>query len=410
MKKIMILLVPIFLASASILSANPQPEGRVLKYGAPDWFTDRQNLAHTASNNEAVKLPLVLRWQAKLGGAIRSSVIGAYGYLFVGADDGVMYALAPTDGHIVWKYQAGTPISAAATAVAENKGADKYLWFTADDGSIHALDGSSGALRWKSTGGVGTFNSPTNYASGIVYHVYHAGPVTSKLRAINGGTGVTSWETASFNITTVTPTLGAGWLVQAISQGGRVAQAFQPISGNSIWEVVSTGAQAGGWVSAIVNSNVGQNNPELAYLCPRDRVVRAVVAVSGQMRWETELPGVGPVTGAALTQERNPNVLVVSQDTELYAVNPMTGQILWRQSHATNLQDPTTRRTPAPAIYGGLVFHIEGGTGLVARKLATGEKAWSTTLDAATVSSPTVGGQTVYIATSSGAVCAFSPK
>ena len=63
-----------------------------------------------------------------------------------------------------------------------------------------------------------------------------------------------------------------------------------------------------------------------------------------------------------------------------------------------------------PAIYGDYVFHVENGINLVARDLEDGSKVWEVELDSSTVSSPTVGGHSVYIASGSGMVYAFSSE
>ena len=42
----------------------------------PDWFTDRCNLAHIASNPGSISVPLMERWHVNLGSGIRSSVVG----------------------------------------------------------------------------------------------------------------------------------------------------------------------------------------------------------------------------------------------------------------------------------------------------------------------------------------------
>lgn len=79
-------------------------------------------------------------------------------------------------------------------------------------------------------GGVGTFNSATNYATGRVFYTYMAGPVTSKVRAVNGRTGEVMWESNSMNITTASPMHSMGQLVQGITQGGTVLRAHNPIT------------------------------------------------------------------------------------------------------------------------------------------------------------------------------------
>jgi outer membrane protein assembly factor BamB len=380
----------------------------IVSYSAPDWFTDRGNLGHTASTNSQIALPLSERWRVNLSGGIRSSVIGAFGKLYIGTDGNTMYALSPQDGSEQWAFQANAKLSSPATAVVENK-QDKYLWFVAEDGSLYALNAESGDLLWKVSGGVGTFNSATNYASGIVFYNYMSGGVSSKVRAVNGISGAIAWESSEYNITTATPMHGAGRLFQGLAQGGTVFRAYHPMTGDVDWEVYESGPTAASYTSGVIDSDTGVGNPIRIYFSSRNGSVKAIESANGQAIWETNLPGSGQVWGLALTQDRSPNTLIVAQNADLYALEPPTGNIVWRIQHSGNHIDPTTRNTPKPAIYGDYVFGVEAGSDLVARKLGDGTEAWRVTLDAHTASSPTVGGETVYIATSTGTVYAFSP-
>ena len=125
-----LILVLVFLLSAALAGCNngqetteeatteaPTPQ----VYTAPDWFTDRGNLGHIASMNSQIILPLTERWQVNLGGGVRSSVIGSFGKLFVGADDNTMYALSPQDGSVQWAFEAEGKISSTATAMGMSK-------------------------------------------------------------------------------------------------------------------------------------------------------------------------------------------------------------------------------------------------------------------------------------------------
>lgn len=379
-------------------------------HGAPGWFTERGNLGHWASVPGELSFPLEERWQVDLGAGIRSSLVGGGGLVLVGADDMVLYALDPEDGSEVWTYAAGGAISASPTAVDENKGAEKYVWFTGDDGVLYALDTEDGSERWTLAGGVGTFNSATNYATGRVFQVYMNGGVSSKLRAVEGSTGDVVWQSASFNITTASPMHAAGLVVQALHQQGTVFRAHQPATGDVQWEITGeSGPDVSPSTSGIEDTDVEIGEPIRFFLSVRSGKVRAVRAGDGSTIWEIDLPASGTVYGFAITRDFEPNVLIAAQRNHIHALNADTGDVLWHHGHDSNPQDPTTRRTALPALYGDAVIHLEGGDRLVARSISDGAELWSADLDAQTMASPTVGGNTVYIGTSSGSLYAFSP-
>lgn len=399
-----------FLVSCFLLGTLSCNGTKDVIYNAPDWFTDRGNLGHTASTNATISLPLSERWRINLDGGVRSSIIGSFNRLYVGADDEFMYSLNPQDGSVLWKFKADDKISSTGTGVGENKDKDTYLWFIAEDGKLYALDARNGNLLWTVPGGIGTFNSSTNYATGIIYYAYMSSGGSSKTRAVNGTTGEIIWDSDPFNITTATPMHGTGKLFQGMTQGGTTLQVYNPQNGDIDWDMLDApGLGQAAYTSGVLDTDVGLGNKIRVYIGVRSNSIRAVEAHGGEIIWETELSGSGHVKGLALTQNRDTNTLIVSQRADLYALEPSTGSIIWRTTHSGNLIDGTTRNTPKPAIYGDFVFHVENGLELVARSLSSGSVAWSVELDAPTVSSPTVGGNTVYIATNSGAVYAFSP-
>jgi outer membrane protein assembly factor BamB len=154
--------------------------------------------------------------------------------------------------------------------------------------------------------------------------------------------------------------------------------------------------------------DVGVGSAATVITSTKGGVVRALCIATGNQDWATALQGTDPVTGFALTQDHEENVVVVSRESDLYALNPKNGAILWRYPHASSSM--VNRKCPRPAIWGNYVFHVREGDKLVAISLANGREEWNAGLDASTLSSPTVGGKTVYIGTGSGSVYAFSQK
>lgn len=70
-------------------------------------------------------------------------VAGANGTIFVGADDGALYAYDATTGAPRWRYQTEGDKVSGPLPVGDN------VYIGASDGYVYALDTAAGALRWR---------------------------------------------------------------------------------------------------------------------------------------------------------------------------------------------------------------------------------------------------------------------
>jgi len=83
-----------------------------------------------------------LLWFFETGGSIGSVFVGEYGRIYLGSWDNTLYALYP-NGVLLWSYETGGHIR--STPVASEDG---ILCFGSDDGSLYALD-AEGNLSWR---------------------------------------------------------------------------------------------------------------------------------------------------------------------------------------------------------------------------------------------------------------------
>jgi len=386
-------------------SVSEPKELIITRYNPPDWFTDRQRLSHWASLNDKVTLPLFLRWKSTLPASVRSSITGGHGHIYAGSDDNKLYALSPHDGSVLWTFNTGGRVSSAATAIDEKT--FKGLFITSENGKLYSLEPSNGREIWHVGGGVGPFISSTNYASGLVFYVFMSSVVASTARAVDSTTGAIKWQGPTFNVSSATPMHAFGSLFVGVGQVGQNFFSLNDITGNEAWHASDSGADAGCYTSGVANMDVGSGSQATVIISTKGGVVKAL-SMSGSQVWVTTLQGKDPITGFALTQNRRRNILVVSRESDLYALDAKNGAILWQYPYRSSSM--ANRKSPRPAIWGNYAFHIREGDKLVAVSLQNGLEKWSAELDGATLSSPTVGGKTVYIGTSSGSVYAFSNK
>ena len=134
---------------------------------------------------------LGLLWNYTTGAAVRTSPAVFNGMLYVGSDDGNVYALNATTGAKLWNFTTGGVVEsspAVATGVP-----NALVYVGSDDDNVYALNAGTGAVVWKFTTGGPVATSPA-VVGGVVY-------VTSadlNLYALNASTGAELWFVPGF--------------------------------------------------------------------------------------------------------------------------------------------------------------------------------------------------------------------
>jgi eukaryotic-like serine/threonine-protein kinase len=82
--------------------------------------------------------------------------------VFVGSDDGGLYALSSADGTLIWRFASGGAVVSSPVVVGN------AVLFGSDDGNLYVLDAKSGRELWRYTAGSPVRASPC-VANGVVY-------------------------------------------------------------------------------------------------------------------------------------------------------------------------------------------------------------------------------------------------
>src|SRR5712692_5074878 len=101
---------------------------------------------------------------------------------YVVGNAGILYALAPNDGHEKWRYDTGTGAYLTAPAIRYGAGKD-WIYFADLKGTLYAVD-QAGTLAWKQSLPDVPSSAPAVTQSDIVY-IAVGRPGTSKLVAVN---------------------------------------------------------------------------------------------------------------------------------------------------------------------------------------------------------------------------------
>ncbi len=131
----------------------------------PDWPTYHGDAARTgvASGFPALHGALVTAWTATLDGAVYGQPLGVGGRVIVATEGDSVYALAPANGHVVWRRHLGTPVPLSSlpcgnidplgiTGTPAYDRSTGSLFVVAEvSGPRHvlfALSAATGAVRW----------------------------------------------------------------------------------------------------------------------------------------------------------------------------------------------------------------------------------------------------------------------
>lgn len=221
-------------------------------------------------------------WRKKPGGPLRGAPTLFLGNAYVVSQDNQLFALAQTDGAVVWT-QSGTPETQGVFGVAAPAAAQGTIVAGFSSGELNAYRYENGRSLWTDTLSRSTISTSVSSLVDI-----DAEPVIDQGR------------------------------VYAVGQGERMA-AVELASGNRIWEQnfagISTPWVAGEWIFVMTD----------------DARLVCIARGSGKIRWISQMPAwrdeedkKGPITwvGPVLAGDR---LWLANSRGELVAVSPMDG-------------------------------------------------------------------------------------
>jgi len=140
-----------------------------------DWFPmfcyDAANTSHKSSGAGPTTY-LTEKWKFETPVGIVSSPTVVEGIVYVGTNNGTIYAVNSSDGSQKWSYQADDKVRSSPAIV------DGTVYVGSDDGNLYALDAKSGDEDWVFQSSNTIFSSPS-VVDGNVYFGNDAGNIYS---------------------------------------------------------------------------------------------------------------------------------------------------------------------------------------------------------------------------------------
>jgi outer membrane protein assembly factor BamB len=252
-----------------------------------------------------------LKWSYVTGGLIDtcSPAIAEDGTVYIGSNDGILYALNP-DGTMKWTHSFNTTSPAATYPVSNSPAiaADGTIYVKANDGFLYALAPTNGTTKWRANvNAVSSYASPSVAPDGTIYQ----GSEDKKLYAFNPD-GTAKWTyTADNDIYTVPALDAAGNLYFGVLNTGW----FYSLTPAGTLRWIYKGASV-----ATTSSPVLSADGATVYFSAYDKQLHAVATADGTARWTHTLGD--EVRASSPAVDSNGVIYIGCYDFKLYAINP----------------------------------------------------------------------------------------
>lgn len=316
-------------------------------------------------------------WQIDVHAAVSASPVIAGSTMYVGAENGNLYAFNLKDRSLLWLFHARGGI-ASTPAVAGG-----LIYFLSRDGRFHALDAGTGAPRWTfQTQGESFFSAHGLYgadpATGPApdpWDLYLSSPVVhqgkvyfgssdERLYALDAASGKLAWAFKTGGVIHSSPAIG-GKMVLVGSWDG-VLYALDADSGEERWRFKTQTEQKHSILLGIQSSpTVDQDS---VYIGARDGYLYALDLASGARKWRYDAQNSWVVGTPAMDADK---LYVGTSDTGLLlALDKRTGREAWRY-------DTQVWTFSSPLLVGGTLWTATMKGTLHALDAASGKARWS---------------------------------
>ena len=283
----------------------------------PQWG---RTPAKLRTESALVRPPYRVAWVFHGGSLLEFPPALAYGRLYLPTFDGLLFAIDPGTGNVLWRFDSHR-CAWAAPAVSRGLVLQTFLLRpprcvagSDDRGLLVAFDARSGAVRWRRR--LPATESSPLVAGGLVWVADWSGAVT----AFDVRTGRRRWRRRLDGTVKSSPALGGGRLLVGTYSGSLYA--LDPWTGADLWRRSIR--------RRVFGSGRFYSTPAIAhgrvYVGATDGRVYAYGLQSGARRWTFSTDGYvygSPAVWRGL-------VLVGSYDGRFYALDAATGRMRWR--------------------------------------------------------------------------------
>lgn len=317
-----------------VLAAGPS--------AAADWPVFMGDAAHRGRADTDKDLSrLQLEWRFELHAETRSSPVAVGGQLYIGAENGNLYAIDLESRQLNWIFHGRGGFSGAPAVHGE------LVYALSRDGHLYALDRDSGEERWRfATGGERYFSAPLLYGERLgpqgqqpvpdPWDFYLSSPVIcegklffgssdQRLYALDPESGELQWSFKTGGQVHSAPACAGNRVL--VSSWDSNLYALEAESGKEIWRFRGESEhQYSTWLGFQASPAV---DGKRVYLGSRDGYAYAIDLESGERLWRYDAERSWVVTTAAFDGER---LYLGTSDTGLLlALDKRSGEEVYRR-------------------------------------------------------------------------------
>jgi len=337
------------------------------------WSMFRHNPRHTGYTESPAPNTNQTQWTYTTSGNVYSSPAVVDGMVFVGSNDGNVYALDQHTGAHIWNYSTGNAVMSSPAVV------DGKVYVGSNDSKVYALDQYTGAHVWNYTTGDWITSSPT-VADGKVF----VGSFDAKVYCLDAATGAHIWNYSTGGLGWSSPAVVDGKVY--IGSGDGNVYCLDVVTGAHVWNYTT-----GDWITsspAVADGKV--------YVGSNDGNVYALDQHTGAHIWNYTT-GNRVYSSPAVADGK---VYVGSRDNKTYCLDASTGAFIWTYT-TSNLV------SSSPAVADGKVYVGSKDNKVYCLDAATGAHIWNYSTGDCVESSPAVVDGMVFVGSYDGVVYAF---
>jgi outer membrane protein assembly factor BamB/ferredoxin len=365
------LLIPGLLLISMFLPAQPRSAGC--------WSSYRGDAQLTGVSLAKVKSPLKLLWSYNTGDAVKSSPIVCNNSIYVGSNDGFLYAL-DLQGALLWKFNAGNSIESPPLLIGGQ------VIFGTLEGTIFSLDGADGKERWRyvTEGQISGAPNVVQTGKGKDFAII-AGSYDYNLHAVEGSTGKPLWKYETDNFINGTPAMF-----------GKIA-----IFGGCDGHLHLVNTETGQLIDKIDIGTYMASSPSVSgtrvYFGNYDGEFFCFDMKTKKMVWKTD--GGGPFLSSPAVSGKV--AVIGSQNKTLYGYDTGSGKILWTFKALGKID-------ASPVIAGNRVIVASADGRLRILELPTGQESWSYEVGSPMYSTPAVTSGGIVVGADDGGIYMFA--
>jgi outer membrane protein assembly factor BamB len=339
------------------------------------WPMFHHDLNHTGNSTSVVHEYIESLWNYTTGGGVRCSPAVVDGKVFVGSEDGYLYALNATTREPINSAWIGA-VSYSSPAVAGGR-----VFVGSINGSIYALDEITLGIIWNYPTNGSVESSPT-----VAYNKVFVGSSDNQTYALNVTDGSKRWNYTTKGPVRSSPAVSGGVVFFGSDDG--YVYAIDATNGMEKWRFPTADLV---WSSpAVVDGRV--------FVGVGDGRVYALNATTGKYLWHFETAREYAVVSSPAVAYGM--VFVGSNDTRVYALNATDGRQLWNFKTGGPV-------VSSPAIAIDKVFVGSCDNMIYALNVTDGSLIWNFATGGPVVSSPAIFEGKVYVGSLDKNVYAF---